>query len=392
MHLDLTESQRALQAEVRQVAGRLMSGPLRDELHHGEGGGGPRYLEAMAELGRLGWLGFGWPKEVGGLGRTPVEEFVFFDEMHRSGFPIPLLTLCTVGPTLAKHGSEEQKRRFLPEILAGRCHFAIGYTEPSAGTDLAGLRTTATRDGDDYVIDGQKVFCSLADHADYLWCAVRTGAPESKHKGISVILVPMNAPGVGRTPIRNLGDANLHAVYLERVRVPAANLVGQENGGWRLITSQLNHERVALMMVGPLQRLLEEVRDWAAAEPVGDGRSVLDLAWVRRNLAEVEASLEVLRLLNWRQAWRLTHAEPRLEEASGLKVYGSELYVRAHRTLLEVLGEAGPVREGTPGALLRGHVERHARATRVLTFGGGTNEVQRDLIGMAALGLPRQQR
>lgn len=391
MHIDYTPEQKALKAEIRSTMDRLMTPALRAELVDQEGGG-PEYHAAIQALGELRWLGFGWPEAVGGLGRSAVEEFLFFDEMHRSGFPIPLLTLCTVGPTLVHHGSEAQKAKYIPEILAGKHHFAIGYTEPSAGTDLASLTTTAVRDGDHYVVNGQKVFCSLADFADTIWCAVRTGPPDSRHKGISVVLVPTDTPGVSHTPIRNLGDSNIHAVYFEDVRIPVGNLVGEENRGWKLITTQLNHERVALMMVGPLERLLGEVRDWAVQTPDGRGGVVLDRPWVRRNLARVDAGLELLRLMNWRMAWAMDQGTLTPADASAIKVYGSEFYVDAHRWLAEVLGAAGPLKQGSPGAVIEGHVERHARATRVLTFGGGTNEVQRDIIGMAGLGLPRQQR
>jgi alkylation response protein AidB-like acyl-CoA dehydrogenase len=297
-----------------------------------------------------------------------------------------------VGPTLARYGTPEQKRTILPEILAGRCHFSIGYSEPGAGTDLASLTTEARREGDHYVVRGQKIWISLADFADYLWLACRTDPAAPKHKGISIVMVPMDAPGVSHTPIRNLGDSNIHAVYLEDVRVPVTNLVGPEHGGWKLITTQLNHERIALMMVGPLRRLADEVRAFAATAPTGDGRVVLDLSWARRNLAQVEAKLEVLKLLTWRQAWNLDHGSLRPEEASGLKVYGSELYVEAYRLLLEVLGVPGVLRAGSPGAALRGEVERHYRATLVLTFGGGVNEVQRDIVAMVGLGLPRGER
>jgi alkylation response protein AidB-like acyl-CoA dehydrogenase len=386
MFIDYTPEQKALKAEIRTVMRDLMTPALEAELAEAERGG-PLYHLPMKELGRQGWLGFGWPTEVGGMGRPPIEEFLFFDEMHRSGFPIPLLTLCTVGPTLVKYGTDAQKAAMVPRILAGELHFSIGYTEPGSGTDLASLTTTAVRDGDDFVISGQKVFISLADHADYLWCAVRTGGDElRRHRGISIIMVPMDAPGVSHTPIRNLGDNNVHTVYLEDVRVPVANLVGEENGGWRLITSQLNHERVALMMVGPLERMAGEVRDWAREN------GALDKPWVRANLARVDAELEVLRLMNWRQAFKLGTGRLAMEEASGIKVYGSELYVRAHRLLLEVVGVEGYVKAGSRAAVLHGHLERHYRATLVLTFGGGTNEVQRDIIAMAGLGLPRADR
>jgi alkylation response protein AidB-like acyl-CoA dehydrogenase len=390
MYIDTTPEQKALQAQVRAMMERLMTPELRAELLVQEGGG-PLYRAAMKELAAGRWLGVGWPEDVGGQGRSPVEEFLFFDEVHRSGFPIPLLTLNTVGPTLIAYGSEAQKAALLPRILAGDLHFSIGYSEPSAGTDLAALTTRAERDGDDYVINGQKIWISLADFADVLWCACRTDPDAPKHKGISMIMVPMDAPGVSFTPIANLGDSNIHAVYLEDVRVPVSQRVGPENGGWRMITTQLNHERIALMMVGPLARLSEEVRRWAAEERDGDG-VLLDRPWVRRSLARVEAKLEALRLLNWRQAWSMTTGHVAMEQASGLKVFGSEFYVEGYRALLEILGVPGLVHGGSPGAVLRGELERHYRATLVLTFGGGVNEVQRDIIAMAGLGLPRAGR
>ncbi len=390
MYIDTTPEQKALQAEARAMMAGIMTPELRAELRHQEGGG-PLYRAAMKELSAGRWLGVGWPEEYGGQARTPVEEFLFFDEVHRSGFPIPLLTLNTVGPTLIAYGTDAQKAELLPRILAGDLHFSIGYSEPSAGTDLASLNTWAERVGDEYVINGQKIWISLADFADVLWCACRTDTDAPKHKGISMIMVPMDAPGVSFTPIANLGDSNIHAVYLDNVRVPVSARVGPENGGWRMITTQLNHERVALMMVGPLARLSAEVRAWAADEPDGDG-VLLDRPWVRRSLALVEAKLEALRLLNWRQAWSMTEGQVAMEQASGLKVFGSEFYVAGYRALLEILGVPGMVQGGSPGAVLQGELERHYRATLVLTFGGGVNEVQRDIVAMVGLGLPRAGR
>ncbi len=391
MYIDYTPEQRAFQQEVRAMVAGHMTEALREELMHTEAGG-PVYHASMRAMGKAGWLGVGWPEEAGGQGRSFVESFIFFDEMHRAGFPIPLLTLNTVGPTLLTHGTPEQQALYLPRILAGELHFSIGYSEPSAGTDLASLTTTAVREGDTYRINGQKIWISLADHADYLWLAARTDPDVRKHKGLSILMVPMDSPGVSTTPIRNLGDSNIHAVYLEDVVVPASALVGRENEGWRLITSQLNHERVALMMVGPLARLTQSVTEWAATAPSGEGGTMLDQPWVRRNLAQVTAELEALKLLNWRQAAELDHGRLTMHDASGIKVYGSELYVRAYRMLMEILGSQSTIQRGSPGALLRGDLERHYRATLVLTFGGGVNEVQRDIIAMAGLGLPRARR
>jgi alkylation response protein AidB-like acyl-CoA dehydrogenase len=294
---------------------------------------------------------------------------------------------------LLEHGNAWQKQEIVPKIMAGELNIAIGYSEPGAGTDLASLKTTATRDGDGWLINGQKMWTSLANFADYVWVAARTDpdAPK-KHKGISIFLMPTSAPGWSCTPVITLGGVRTNATYYDNIRVTEQNLVGELNGGWKLITTQLNHERVALMMVGPLRRLADEVRDWARQAPAGDGGVVLDLPWVQRNLAEVEAGLEVLLLMNWRQAWSMGTGHLPMEEASGIKVFGSELFVRAHRSLLEVVGAAGTLKRGSPGALLAGDLERHYRATLVLTFGGGTNEIQRDIIAAAGLRLPRAER
>jgi len=390
MFIDYTPEQHAWRKELRAYFAGMMTDALRHELLETEGGG-PLYHAAMQQMGRDGLLGLGWDTKYGGKGRPPIEEFIFFDEVQRAGFPIPLLTLNTVGPTLCHFGTEEQHARFLPGILRGECHFSIGYTEPDAGTDLASLKTRAVRDGDHYVINGQKIWHSLGNFADYIWLACKTD-PAARHKGISIIVVPTDAPGVSMTPMRALGDNNVHALYLEDVRVPVSNRVGPENGGWRMITTQLNHERVALMSVGPLERLTEETLQWARRTPDGRGGVVLDSPWVQRHFAEITAKLEVLRLMNWKQAWQLGRGHLDPSEASAIKVYGSEFYVEGYRLLLEVLGESGLLKTGTPGAVLRGEIERYSRATLVLTFGGGVNEVQRTIIATAGLGLPRMGR
>jgi 3-oxocholest-4-en-26-oyl-CoA dehydrogenase alpha subunit len=390
MHIDLTDEQRRLKRQLRAYFADLMTVELHDELHATEGGG-PLYHAAMHQMAADGWLGLGWPVEVGGKGRPPIEEFLFFNEVQRAGFPIPLLTLNTVAPALIHFGSDAQKSFYLSRILEGKCHFSIGYTEPESGTDLASLRTSAVRDGDHYVVNGQKIWNSLADHADYLWLACRTDPEAAPHKGISILIVPMDAPGVQRTPMAALGDNNVHAVYLEDVRVPVENLVGREHAGWKLITTQLNHERVALMSVGPLERLLGETTEFAASTACGEGR-LIDLPWVCTCLARVRAGVDALRLLNWKQAWAMGRGSVAPADASVLKVFGSELYVSAYRDLLQVLGEAGTLQRGSAGAALQGQVERYYRATLVLTFGGGTNEVQRDIIAMTALRMPRGRR
>ena len=388
MYIDYTDEQRAFRDELRAFLEELITDELNEELATIEGGG-PHYMEAMKKLGATGWLGIGWPKEHGGLERGPIEQFIFFDEVQRAGFPVPILTLNTVGPTLLKFGTEEQKKLYPPKILKGECHFSIGYTEPQSGTDLASLSTTAVRDGDEYVINGQKIWTSLADHADFMWLACRTDPNAKAHKSISIIIVPADAEGVQITPMHALGENNVHAVYYDNVRVPVGNLVGEEHSGWMLITTQLNHERVALCSVGPLERLHEETIEWAKTTSDGDGGKIIDIPWVRTNLARVEASLQVLRLLNWQQAWSIARDKLSPADASAIKVFGSEFYVEGSRLLMEVHGAAGCLHHSSEGALLRGRMEKYYRMSLVLTFGGGTNEVQRDIICQAGLRMPR---
>jgi len=389
MHLDYTPSQRALRDELRAYLSGLITPELVAELDVSEGGG-PLYHQAVQRLGADNWLGIGWPKEHGGQERGPIEQFIFFDEAQRAGFPVPILTLNTVGPTLLKFGTPAQIAEYAPRILAGKCHFSIGYTEPDSGTDLASLKTTATRDGDEWVINGQKIWTSLADHADYIWLAARTNPDPSapSHKAISMFIVPTTAKGFSFTPIHALGENNVHVTYYDNVRIPAGNLVDREGGGWKLITSQLNHERVALVTVGPLERILTETIAWAKETPNGQGGVLMDLPFVRSNLARVHAKLDALKLLNWRQAFNIAGDTLSPADASAIKVYGSEFYVEASRLLMEVHGAAGCLHHSSAGAVLRGRLEKFYRMSLVLTFGGGTNEVQRDIIAQFGLQLP----
>jgi alkylation response protein AidB-like acyl-CoA dehydrogenase len=387
MYLDLTPEQKAFRDQLRAYLARLVTPELLDEMRGSEGGS-PGFRRALRQMGADGLLGIGWPKEYGGQARGPVEQYLFSDEVQRSGFPLPFLTLGTVGPTLMRYGSDAQRHEFLPKILRGELLFAIGYSEAEAGTDLASLKTRAERDGEGWLINGAKMWTSLADHADYIWLAARTDPQAKKHRGISVFLVPTASPGFKVTPITTLGGVRTNATFYENVRVPAGNLVGGENNGWSLITGQLNHERVSLMNVGPVRRMLDESRRWAQETKLADGRRVIDEPWVQTNLARVHAKLEVLRLMNWKQAWTLQHGGLHPADASAVKVFGSEFYVEAYRALLEVFGARGLLQAGSPGAVLRGRVEMMYRNTLILTFGGGTNEVQRDIIAMTALGLP----
>jgi len=326
---------------------------------------------------------------VGGRGLSLMEQLIFMDEAHRAGAPVPLLTVNTVGQTLLQHGNDEQRQRFLPAILAGEVHFSIGYTEPGSGTDLASLQTKAVRDGDEWVINGQKVFTSLAGFATHIWLAARTDPDVPKHKGISIFVVPTDTPGFSWQPIHTISSAETTSTFYEDVRVSEANLIGELNGGWRLITNQLNYERISIALPSWAQHSYEQVVDWARATKLADGRRVIDQEWVQIGLARCRARIEYLVLLNWKAASAAV-LDPGL--ASATKVYGTELYLESTKALLDIVGQAGYLRGDSPGAVLAGQLERAYQTHLILTFGGGTNEVQRDLIALFALGMPRVPR
>jgi alkylation response protein AidB-like acyl-CoA dehydrogenase len=337
-------------------------------------------------------LGISWPKEYGGQGRDLLDQYIFFDESQRANVPIPFLTLNTVGPTIMQFGTDEQKAFFLPKILAGELHFSIGYSEPAAGTDLASLKTTAVRDGDHYVINGQKMWTSLIHHADYIWLACRTDPDAKRHKGLSMIIVPTDAEGFSFTPVHTIGGGYTSATYYDNVRVPVTNVVLGENRGWELITSQLNHERVSLSSAGSVQRKINDVRTWAQETKLADGRRVIDQEWVQTTLARLTAKTRFLELLNWKVAWSVTQGSLNPADASAVKVHGSEFYIEAYRALMEVIGQSATLTKDSAGAVLGADLERAMRNTLVLTFGGGTNEIQRDIIAMVGLAMPRAPR
>jgi 3-oxocholest-4-en-26-oyl-CoA dehydrogenase alpha subunit len=392
VHLAYTPEQDALRRELRDYFATLMTPERRAGLDTGgEYGDGEAYKDIVAQMGRDGWLSIGWPKEYGGQDRPMIDQLIFTDEAAVAGVPVPFLTLNTIAPTLMRYGSEQQRTELLPRIGRGEVHFAIGYSEPEAGTDLACLRTKAVRDGDDYVVNGQKMWTSLIQYADYVWLACRTDPEAAKHKGLSILIVPTGADGFSWTPVHTMAGPTTSATYYQDVRVPVVNLVGEENRGWPLITNQLNHERVALTSAAPVLNALREVRGWAQQTKLADGRRVVDQEWVQVHLARVHAKAEFLRLVNLKIACGVGKGlSP--ADASACKVFGTEFATEAYRLLMEVVGPAAYVRAGSPGAVLRGRLERMHRASLILTFGGGTNEVQRDIVAMVGLGLPRADR
>ncbi|MGW4367507.1 acyl-CoA dehydrogenase family protein [Nocardia takedensis] len=389
MFIDLTTEQRKLRADLRAYFADLVTPEEEAEMlvnRHGDA-----YRAVVRRMGRDGWLGVGWPKEYGGQGFGAVEQQIFYNEAVRADVPLPLVTLLTVGPTLQTYGTEEQKQRFLPGILTGDVHFAIGYSEPEAGTDLAALRTSAVRDdAGDWIVNGQKIFTTGAHEADFIWLACRTGTVEERHRGITILIVDTKDPGYSWTPIITCDGAHhTNATYFDNVRVPANMLVGQENRGWQLITTQLNHERVGLGPSGKIEQLYDRVRAWAEAN------GVLDDPAVRRALGRLHAMVRLNELLNWQVA---ATADSKAEDpmgviadASATKVYSTESLQEAGRLAEEIVGAYGDPADPATAELLT-WLDRRTKQNLVVTFGGGVNEVMRELVASAGLKLPRVPR
>lgn len=393
MHLTYTPEQERLREKLRAYFAQLMTPERRAGLTTGgEYGDGTAYKEIVRQMGRDGWLALSWPTEHGGSGGSMLDQLVFTNEAALAGVPVPFLTINTVGPTIMRYGTPEQRSWYLPRIAAGEVHFSIGYSEPGAGTDLASLRTRAVPDGDDYVVNGQKMWTSLIQYADYVWLAARTDPDAPRHKGLSILIVPTSADGFSWTRVTTVAGPETSATYYEDVRVPSSAVVGELHRGWGLITNQLNHERVALTSAAPIMLALRQVREWAQETKLpGSTRRVIDQEWVQTHLARVHAKVEYLKLLNWHTAWSAEQS-PAPVAASATKVFGTEFAIEAYRTLMEVLGPQAVVRGDSRGAALSGKIERLHRSALILTFGGGTNEVQRDIIAAAALGQPISRR
>ncbi|HEX2895005.1 MAG TPA: acyl-CoA dehydrogenase family protein [Marmoricola sp.] len=400
MRIALTDEQERLRTQLRGYFAELVTPEIRAGLSQatgahfdedgGEFGDASVYKSVIRQIGEDGWLGIGWPEEYGGQDRSMMEQLIFTDEAAIAGVPIPYLTLNTVGPTIMRFGTDAQKEEILPKILKGEMHFSIGYSEPGSGTDLASLKTRAVAEGGEWVINGQKMWTSLIQYADYVWLACRTDPDLPRHKGLSMILVPTDAEGFSYTPVHTVAGVSTSATYYDNVRVPKENLVGELNGGWALMTNQLNHERVALTSAAPLEHSLRLVREWAQQTKNADGSRVIDAEWVQVLLGRAHARAEMLKLLNWKLASATDDLSP--AHASATKVYGSELATEVYRALMEIVGPEAVVTADSAGAVLRGRLERFYRSSLVMTFGGGTNEIQRDIIGYVGLGLPAAKR
>jgi hypothetical protein len=393
MFIDLTPEQHALRLRVRDYFTQLMTPELRVRLRGAESGS--EYRDTIRRMGSDGWLAVGWPKAFGGQGFGPTEQLIFFEEANIAGAPLPFVTISTVGPALMEHGTQAQKDRYLPGIASGETIFAIGYSEAQAGSDLASLKTSARLEGDlqsgHFVVNGAKLWTSGIEAADHVWLAARTSPDLARHKGISIMVMDTDAPGFSHTLIETVGNMTA-ATYYDNVQVPAANLIGELHGGWKLITAQLNHERLGLgswsdKVFGPFRKVLL----WAKARDE-QGRRAVDQPWVRRSLAECYTRLEAMRLINFRIAADLEDGNMGVALASATKVSGSEGVVEVLRRLMDIVGGSALVRAGSSAAFLLGELEYELRASTINTFGGGTNEIQRELIAQFGLGLPRPVR
>ena len=389
---ELTDAQRAFKAEARAYFQTVYS--AEDRLEVMSDRHGPAYHDAIRKMGADGWMGVGWPVEYGGKNMGVIEQQIFANEASYSDVHLPSVTLQTVGPTLQQFGTDKQKDLFLRRILSGDVHFAIGYSEPDAGTDLASLRTSARQDpaSGDWIINGQKTWTTGGHTADYIWLAVRTDPDAPKHKGISVLIVDTKDPGFSWTPIvTSDGSHHVNVTYYNDVRVPADMLVGEVNQGWRLITSQLNHERIMLGPAGRLEGLRDMVATWAASRTDAHGTPLLEVREVRDALAEVTEAYRVNELLNWHVALGKETGVKAVAASSASKVFASHGVKELGLALLEVVvGYGDPTDPET--ALLLKYLDKTTKRNLVLTFGGGVNEVQRELIAQFGLGLPKVPR
>ena len=386
MDFSLSPEQEAFQKQVRQFIHEHLTTELRDEVEREQYAIGPLGKKFVRLMGQQGWLGIGWPKEYGGQGRGAIDQWLFLEEMAAENLPTGGLTLNSAGPTLMRVGSERQKQEYLPRILTGEIEFAIGYTEPNAGSDLASLQTRAVREGDSYVINGQKIYTSAAHHSTHIWLLARTDFKAPKHRGISIFIVPIDAPGVTIRPLATMGSERSNEVFFEDVRIPADNLVGEENQGWYYVTMALDFER--LMPHARIRRFVENLIDYAK-NTVVDGRPLSKHPRVRIALARLAVEIELLRLFSLRSAWMIEHGQIPNAEASVFKIFMSELNQRISNAAQDIMGPYATLRAEDRLTAVEGRLEKLYRSFPLFKFAGGTNEVMRNIIAQRGLGMPR---
>ena len=391
MQIELNKKQTNLKIEIREYLQDLLTHELLKELQDPSyfEGGGPEFRKALLRMGKDGWIGLSWPKSLGGKEFFPIEQYIFVEEIMRTGFPFPFLTTESVGPMIANYGSDYAKENIAKRILTGELIFAIGYSEPNAGTDLASLVTSADKTSKGWIINGQKIWTSLANFADYVWLAARTNQEVKKHKGISMFIVSTDDPGFSCHPIHTLGDVRTNTTYYDNIKISDDFLVGEIDKGWSLITNQLNLERLALVNHGPVEELYLNLLLQAKETKLQNGMMLANVPWVQDAFAKIYYKLEAVKLICWKQVWSQGNDNFSMTDASVAKVYGSEYFIEAYRMMMEIFGELSLFKSNQELTILNGKLERMYRTASILTFGGGTNEVQKDIIAMAGLFLPR---
>ena len=391
MDFRFTQEQEEWRSEVRTSIESLMTDELRDEMEgRPDLGPGPEQKRFMREIGKKGLLGISWPSEYGGLGRSLMDQYIFSEEIGRAGSPYTNSTAVTmVGPTIMRAGTEDQKGEWLPKMLNGDVECALGYTEPDAGTDLAGLGTKAVEDGDDFVINGQKIYTSAAHFSSHIWLLARTDADAPKHRGLSVFLVPTDSAGLTINPLWRMDDGRTNQVFFDNVRIPRKNLIGERDRGWYHVAMALDFERVSLgARFASLAARLEKLVDYANNTDM-DGKPLSQDPHFRGRFVELGMKLDVVRLFSYRTAWMIDKGEVPNYESSAVKIIATDLIQEVADFGVEVLGIYGQLTRNSPLAPLNGEMERAYRGGIFLRFGGGANEVQRDIIARRGLGLPR---
>ena len=385
---DLDTDQLAWLDEVREFLRENVTEALRVEVaeHNLEHPGG-EVAAFRRKLGAKGWFGLNWPAEYGGLGLGAVHLHLLMSEFEYWGVPGPDLTVTSIAPMIMRHGTEQNKQEFLPAIARGEMTCALGYSEPDAGTDLASLRTRAVRDGNEWVINGSKIWNSGAQRSTHEWLCVRTDPDAPRHRGISVIVVPVDSPGVRIRPLIAWSGYRTNEVFFDDVRVPVTNLIGEENHGWSYITGALDLERGALTNAGDLRRALDELQVLART-PRLDGSVPLENPAIRRRLAQAEADVEVAGLMGHEASSMLADGVIPTVEVSVEKVFSSELRQRIADLGIDVLGAEGLLAHRNPEARAGGRFEKLYRFAPLMRFGGGTNEVLRDVIAQRGHGMP----
>jgi len=390
MRYDFTPEQLAWRDELRAFLRKAATPALLAEMRAaGNEGDGPLARAFHEKMFAKGWWGIGWPKEFGGLGKSAIEQFIFVEEMEAAGAPAMRLTITSVAPTILRAGSEEQKQRWLPPILRGELEFAVAYSEAEAGTDLASLKTRAVLDGDTWVINGQKMWNTGAHTATHNWVAVRTEPEAPKHKGISMIIVPMDAAGITVQPLWTWSGIRTNAVFFDNVRVPRDNLIGERGMGFYYAMMALDFERIMIGSVGMLRRFLRELVAFVRRAR-RDGEPLARIPWVRRALADLEMRVEVGRQIGLLNAWLIDQGAVPTKEGSMAKIYVSELNAHLASVGMEILGLAGQLAPDDPAAPLHGRLQWLYTTAPLQRFGGGTNEIQRIIIAQRGLGLPRK--